>query len=79
MTIVRREHRAHFTVLPNAIFVDHRLPIEAKGETIAVIDNARRPQRGCRDERDSETAMVNESQPTNDNCCGYTTRLSHFG
>lgn len=31
MTIVRREHRAHFTVLPNAIFVDERLSIEAKG------------------------------------------------
>jgi hypothetical protein len=31
MTIVRREHRAHFTVLPNAIFIDRRLSIEAKG------------------------------------------------
>jgi predicted transcriptional regulator len=31
MTIVRREHRAHFTVVPNAIFVDERLSIEAKG------------------------------------------------
>ena len=31
MTIIRREHRAHFTVLPNAIFVDQRLSIEAKG------------------------------------------------
>jgi predicted transcriptional regulator len=31
MTIVRREHRAHFTILPNAIFVDERLSIEAKG------------------------------------------------
>ena len=30
MTIIRREHRAHFTVLPNAIFVDQRLSIEAK-------------------------------------------------
>ena len=31
MTIVRREHRAHFTIVPNAIFVDTRLSIEAKG------------------------------------------------
>lgn len=31
MTIIRREHRAHFTILPNAIFVDQRLSIEAKG------------------------------------------------
>ena len=31
MTIVRREHRAHFTILPNAIFLDQRLSIEAKG------------------------------------------------
>jgi hypothetical protein len=31
MTIIRREHRAYFTVLPNAIFVDQRLSIEAKG------------------------------------------------
>ncbi|MPZ38769.1 MAG: hypothetical protein GEU95_12025 [Rhizobiales bacterium] len=31
MTIVRREHRAHFTILPNAIFLDERLSIEAKG------------------------------------------------
>ena len=31
MTIVRREHRAHFTILPNAIFLDQSLSIEAKG------------------------------------------------
>ena len=31
MTIVRREHRAHFTILPNAIFLDQHLSIEAKG------------------------------------------------
>jgi len=31
VTIVRREHRAHFTILPNAIFLDQRLSIEAKG------------------------------------------------
>jgi hypothetical protein len=31
MTIVRREHRAQFTVVPNAIFLDDRLSIEAKG------------------------------------------------
>ncbi len=31
MTIVRREHRAHFTIVPNAIFVDRRLSVEAKG------------------------------------------------
>jgi len=31
MTIVRREHRAQFTIIPNAIFVDGRLSIEAKG------------------------------------------------
>jgi hypothetical protein len=31
VTIVRREHRAHFTILPNAIFLDERLSIEAKG------------------------------------------------
>jgi len=31
MTIVRREHRAQFTIIPNAIFRDDRLSIEAKG------------------------------------------------
>lgn len=31
MTIVRREHRAHFTIVPNAVFVDQRLSVEAKG------------------------------------------------
>ncbi|MCI0601254.1 MAG: hypothetical protein L0Y60_17410 [Beijerinckiaceae bacterium] len=31
MTIVRREHRAHFTIVPNAMFLDERLSIEAKG------------------------------------------------
>ena len=31
MTIVRREHRAHFTIVPNAMFTDERLSIEAKG------------------------------------------------
>jgi len=31
MTIVRREHRAQFTIIPNAIFRDDRLLIEAKG------------------------------------------------
>jgi len=31
MTIVRREHRAHFTIVPNAVFTDDRLSIEAKG------------------------------------------------
>ncbi|MCI0598581.1 MAG: hypothetical protein L0Y60_03510 [Beijerinckiaceae bacterium] len=31
MTIVRREHRAHFTIVPNAMFLDKRLSIEAKG------------------------------------------------
>ena len=31
MTIVRREHRAQFTIVPNAIFRDDRLSIEAKG------------------------------------------------
>jgi hypothetical protein len=31
MTIVRREHRAQFTIVPNAIFLDDRLSIEAKG------------------------------------------------
>ncbi len=31
MTIIRREHRAHFTIVPNAMFLDKRLSIEAKG------------------------------------------------
>ena len=31
MTIVRREHRAHFTIVPNALFTDTRLSVEAKG------------------------------------------------
>jgi hypothetical protein len=31
MTIVRSEHRAQFTIVPNAIFHDDRLSIEAKG------------------------------------------------
>jgi hypothetical protein len=31
VTIVRREHRAHFTVVPNAVFADDRLSVEAKG------------------------------------------------
>src|SRR5579863_4248986 len=31
MTIVRREHRAHFTIVPNAVFTDDRLSVEAKG------------------------------------------------
>jgi len=31
VTIVRREHRSHFTIVPNAIFADERLSIEAKG------------------------------------------------
>ena len=31
MTIVRREHRAHFTIVPNAVFADARLSVEAKG------------------------------------------------
>ena len=31
MTIVRREHRAQLTIVPNAIFLDDRLSIEAKG------------------------------------------------
>jgi hypothetical protein len=31
MTIVRREHRAQFTIVLNAIFLDDRLSIEAKG------------------------------------------------
>ena len=31
MTIVRSEHRAQFTIIPNAIFRDDRLSIEAKG------------------------------------------------
>jgi hypothetical protein len=31
MTIIRRELRSHFTIVPNAIFLDKRLSIEAKG------------------------------------------------
>ena len=31
MTIIRREHKAHFTIMPNAVFVDTRLSVEAKG------------------------------------------------
>jgi hypothetical protein len=31
MTIVRREHRAQLTIVPNAIFRDDQLSIEAKG------------------------------------------------
>jgi len=31
VTVVRREHRAHFTIVPNAVFVDARLSVEAKG------------------------------------------------
>ncbi|WP_316202623.1 MULTISPECIES: hypothetical protein [unclassified Bradyrhizobium] len=31
MTIVRREHRAQFTIVPNAVFADPRLSVEAKG------------------------------------------------
>jgi hypothetical protein len=31
VTIIRREHRAHFTIVPNAMFLDKRLSIEAKG------------------------------------------------
>ncbi|WP_315827857.1 hypothetical protein [Bradyrhizobium sp. SZCCHNG3015] len=31
MTIVRREHRAQFTIVPNAVFADARLSVEAKG------------------------------------------------
>jgi hypothetical protein len=31
MMIVRREHRARFTIIPNAISRDDRLSIEAKG------------------------------------------------
>lgn len=31
VTIIRREHRAHFTIVPNAMFLDERLSIEAKG------------------------------------------------
>ena len=31
MIIVRREHRAHFTIVPNAVFADTRLSVEAKG------------------------------------------------
>ena len=31
MTIVRREHRDNFTIVPNAMFLDERLSVEAKG------------------------------------------------
>jgi len=31
MTIIRREHRTHFTIVPNAVFADTRLSVEAKG------------------------------------------------
>jgi len=31
VAIVRREHRSHFTIVPNAMFRDERLSIEAKG------------------------------------------------
>lgn len=31
MTIVRREHKAQFTIVPNAVFADARLSVEAKG------------------------------------------------
>ena len=31
MTIIRREHKAHFTIVPNAVFVDTRFSVEAKG------------------------------------------------
>ncbi len=31
MTIVRREHRDNFTIVPNAVFLDERLSVEAKG------------------------------------------------
>src|SRR5215472_9216818 len=31
MTIIRREHKAHFTIVPNAVFADTRLSVEAKG------------------------------------------------
>jgi hypothetical protein len=31
VTIVRREHLSHFTIVPNAMFRDERLSIEAKG------------------------------------------------
>ena len=31
MTIVRSEHRAQFTIVPNAVFADPRLSVEAKG------------------------------------------------
>jgi hypothetical protein len=31
MTIIRRHHNSNFTVIPNAIFEDSRLSIEAKG------------------------------------------------
>jgi Mn-dependent DtxR family transcriptional regulator len=31
VTIIRREYRADFTIVPNAVFADTRLSIEAKG------------------------------------------------
>ncbi|WP_315785424.1 hypothetical protein [Bradyrhizobium sp. SZCCHNPS1003] len=31
MTIVRCEHKARFTIVPNAVFADSRLSVEAKG------------------------------------------------
>jgi len=31
VTIVRREHRDNFTIVPNAMFLDERLSVEAKG------------------------------------------------
>ena len=31
VTIIRREHTANFTILPNEIFFDARLSIETKG------------------------------------------------
>ncbi|MFN4927661.1 hypothetical protein [Bradyrhizobium sp.] len=31
VTIVRREHKAQFTIVPNAVFADARLSVEAKG------------------------------------------------
>jgi hypothetical protein len=31
VTIVRRGHRTHFIILPNAVFVDQRVSVEAKG------------------------------------------------
>jgi hypothetical protein len=29
MTIIRREHKTHFTIVPNAVFADTRLSVEA--------------------------------------------------